>query len=300
MRGGVNMSRSNIVILTNPNDKRHRTALYGAHLSQALGANAVLIHIEKGKELSLLSRLYPEFEEKTKELTKLVSDAAKSELEEQKKFLSEKGLYVQTKSIQAENIEEILESLSKLDPKMIIVPREESDILDFFLGNMVEQMIRRSPFPVLVHSGNEFKSVKKIITPVALQGLSETSLEMSIKLAIAFKSQIDLYHINSDQNKVGSNSLLDLASDEKEKLRADVLTSKINDPLVKDLIKGFKVIDTESRPKETLLNLIEEEVPDLVVMASSGKKALQRLYLGSYCEYLVKNTGADILIVKAH
>ena len=293
------MSRPNILILTDPSDKRYRTALYGAHLAESLGANAILINIEKPKELNLLMRLYPDFDEKRKELSKLMTDANQKELLEQKSFLSEKGLFVQTKTVFAESMSEILESFESFKPIMIVVPRGESDIIDFFFGSMVENLIRRSPFPVLVHSGKEFKKIKKIITPLALQGLSETSFEMSVKLASVFKSKVDFYHINSQGENNSADSLVNLAIGEVEKKRAESLTAKMQSSEVSDVLGGFKILYTDNRPKEKLLNLVEEKEPDLVVMASSGKKAFQRLYLGSFCEYLVKNTSANILIVKA-
>lgn len=296
---GVSMSRENILILTNPSDSRNRTALYGAYLAEAMGANAVLVHLEKDQDLGYLASLYPEYESKRKELSDFVNQANEKELEKVKSFLSEKGLFVQTKSISTDSFEDSLNAFSKLRPKLIVIPREEENFRDYFLGSFLDELIRKSPLPILVHSGKEFKKIKNMMVPIALQGLSESSFNMAQEMGVKLGSQIHFIHINSNQDSADASSLIDLASDDWQRTQATLLTKKIEQLAATEVKYELRLISTDSKAKEKLLSIVEEEKPDLVVMASSGKKALQRLYLGSYCEYMVKNTNANILIVKA-
>lgn len=301
------MSRENILVLANPSDTRHRTALYGAQIAKALGATATLIHVEKGQDLGPLAKIYPDFEEKRKELASFFTEAHTKELEKKKDFLAEQGLYVQTKSISAGSFDETLEAFNKLKPRLVIVPREEESLKEYFFGSLLssikEDLIRKSPFPVLVHSGLEYRPTKLVVVPVALQGLSQTSVDIAGVLSNSLKAKIKFIHITGAESQINDlnnvKSLTEIAIDQSQKKQAEILVSKIESLNSGDTDHEFELIQTSERPKEKLLNMMEDLKPELIVMASSGKKALERLYLGSYCEYMVKNTSSNILIVKA-
>lgn len=53
----------------------------------------------------------------------------------------------------------------------------------------------------------------------------------------------------------------------------------------------------EGQAAETILNTIKDENIDLVVMGSSGKQALDRLFIGSVAENVVRSAKSPIMVV---
>ena len=53
----------------------------------------------------------------------------------------------------------------------------------------------------------------------------------------------------------------------------------------------------EGRPAETILETINDEKIDLVVMGSSGKNAIDRIFIGSVAEKVVRSAPTAVMIV---
>ena len=53
----------------------------------------------------------------------------------------------------------------------------------------------------------------------------------------------------------------------------------------------------EGRPAETILETINDEKIDLVVMGSSGKNAIDRIFIGSVAEKVVRSAPTSVMIV---
>ena len=53
----------------------------------------------------------------------------------------------------------------------------------------------------------------------------------------------------------------------------------------------------EGRPAETILDTIKNENIDLVVMGSSGKNAIDRIFIGSVAEKVVRSAPTAVMIV---
>jgi nucleotide-binding universal stress UspA family protein len=76
----------------------------------------------------------------------------------------------------------------------------------------------------------------------------------------------------------------------KENLKGVLKIFNGSDLNVKSKIK-------EGRPVEAILQTIDDEDIDLVVMGSSGKNAIDRLFIGSVAENVVRSANTAVLVV---
>lgn len=53
----------------------------------------------------------------------------------------------------------------------------------------------------------------------------------------------------------------------------------------------------EGRPADTILQTIDDEDIDLVVMGSSGKNGIDRIFLGSVAENVARSANSSVLII---
>ena len=50
-------------------------------------------------------------------------------------------------------------------------------------------------------------------------------------------------------------------------------------------------------PSETIINVAEKEDVDLIIIAASGKSGLQKFFIGSVAERVLKGTEKDVLLI---
>lgn len=64
--------------------------------------------------------------------------------------------------------------------------------------------------------------------------------------------------------------------------------------------QGFKVatLAVMGEPAATIIDLAEQEKPDLIVMGSHGKSGLQRFLLGSVSEQVLRYAPTSVLVIK--
>ena len=94
----------------------------------------------------------------------------------------------------------------------------------------------------------------------------------------------------NDLEKLSSNSK-DLAAINSVKLKLQELDRK-------GILRSIELIDGQGDAKEALLERLNSKQTDFVLMGSSGKNGFERLYLGSFCEYILRNSKSSLLIVK--
>jgi nucleotide-binding universal stress UspA family protein len=60
----------------------------------------------------------------------------------------------------------------------------------------------------------------------------------------------------------------------------------------------FKILERDGAEDKQILNEIKSNKPDLTVLASRGKKGIERLYLGSITEAVLKLTESSVFVAK--
>jgi nucleotide-binding universal stress UspA family protein len=136
---------------------------------------------------------------------------------------------------------------------------------------------------------------KKILCPVAFDENSLAALDRAVEIARQFNSSLVLVHVlpivialgevpppvalYEDQEKAARAKLADLA---KEKLAGLKYVSFV---YTGDVIEG-------------LLQAQASHQPDLVVMATHGRRGIARMFLGSVTEAIVRKATCPVLTVR--
>ena len=297
------MNKENIVIVTDLTNRSIAAIKTGVEWAQTLNCGVILVHIHKGDEAERLVTIFPEFETKLKDF----SDSLKASLEKKMKIqlsgFKNHDIPISSRVFYSNDIEKYIKSIETLKPKLLVVPVIETEFDSFWSGSVVEQLIRLSKAPVLIVK-KEILNCESILVPFAFQGFSEKVLDVSKELSKAFKSKVSAIHILKNKKKETERfSLLNLESIVKkpaEVARAKVIRSQLETLQASESLEDLRIIDGDGHPKEVLLEEINNSKSDLVLMGSSGKRAIERLYLGSFCEYILRNSNTSMLIVKNH
>ena len=133
-----------------------------------------------------------------------------------------------------------------------------------------------------------------VLCAIDLDSFDPQIVELAASLATTLSTELDIVHvtivpeINGARHTGYSRSLPEILTDERR-------------------LKSVRPTDAEVKvnhhhllgmPREELLRLIEESVPQLVVVGTHGRHGLTRLLLGSVAEYLLRHATCPVVILR--
>jgi nucleotide-binding universal stress UspA family protein len=181
-----------------------------------------------------------------------------------------------------------------------------------FVGSTTERVVRTAPCPVLVvrqkeasaakkraRSGRTALQFRKVLVPVDFSENSRLGIEYGLRFAREFGADVVLFHsvfvtpfvLGDEYTAREVPNLIalqqDYAEEEMEKLRKEVRA------------KGTEV-QTEiafGSPVEQINDYVTKEDVDLVVTSTHGRSGLERLFIGSTAERIVRYAPSPVLVV---
>lgn len=144
---------------------------------------------------------------------------------------------------------------------------------------------------------------KRILVPTDFGELSQLALKYAAVGAIQFGAELVVLH--AERFEVPPYVLADeydrvLNELKRQRQNAEsYLAEHVKQTLgsVADRLT-IKHLIVESHPVEAILQTVEDEKVDLIVMGTHGRTGLQRLYLGSVAERVVRESTVPVFIVK--
>ncbi|MDP2908163.1 MAG: universal stress protein [Nanoarchaeota archaeon] len=144
----------------------------------------------------------------------------------------------------------------------------------------------------------------KILVPTDSSEDSELAFRMALSIAVKYQARIFLLHVISNTVQ---QSLADYCLDQS--IVARVLNESIvfsNEKLHEEIDKNqqsgnIKVIPDVSKgqPYEEILKEASERKIDLIVIASHGKTGLQKYFIGSVTEKVMKEAKCPVLLIRS-
>lgn len=140
---------------------------------------------------------------------------------------------------------------------------------------------------------------KKILFPVDLTEVCRKVVPYVRAVSEAFGSKVEVLFV-AHAMKYYENIYVppvSIRAFEEEVLRG---ARKKLDEFVEEIRKDLRVDRTEVRfgdAAEEIVRYVSEEDVDLVIMGTHGRKALERILLGSVADYVVKMSRAPVLTV---
>jgi len=142
---------------------------------------------------------------------------------------------------------------------------------------------------------------RKILVPTDFSEDSDLAFRMALSIAVKYQARIFLLHVISEQ------SLADYCLDQgivDRVLNESIVFSneKLQEVIDKNQQSGnIKVIPDvrKGQPYEEILKEASERKVDLIVIASHGKTGLQKYFIGSVTEKVMKEAKCPVLLIRS-
>jgi nucleotide-binding universal stress UspA family protein len=203
--------------------------------------------------------------------------------------------------------QEILEIVQEKEIDLVVMGTHGRPYFErLLLGSVTERMLRKLPIPVLTVS--HLDPEKEIRTPAAvpfdrilyatdLADGSQPGLEFSVRLARGLDAQLTVAHVFEHSNVMfhGIESaaylpevVAEIRAGAEERLSRSVASvSEGKVPITKVMAEGV--------PFETINRLASELKADLIVINLQGKGMLERAFLGSTAERVIRTATVPVL-----
>jgi nucleotide-binding universal stress UspA family protein len=172
-----------------------------------------------------------------------------------------------------------------------------------FLGSVTDKLIHRCSCPILTvrcsSAGNELADFRRVVLPIDFSDHSRLAARYAAALAEATGAELEVIHVidktvHPSFYSVGMDSLLELDSELRE--RAEKATAEFMKET--GAATDFKTIITEGRPSEEITDYAGDNGESLIVIASHGAGALERIMIGSTTERVIHLAECPVLVVK--
>lgn len=176
-----------------------------------------------------------------------------------------------------------------------------------FLGSFAEHVVRRCPCPVLVvRTGKErAPAFRRILVPIDGSPSSNAAVDLAIKLARTHEGRITLLHaLDVSRYIIGFAGALDGGASDIGLLHDSLLTTgrALLDRAVSRVhAAGLSCEDRidEHSAWEAIDTMARDTMADVIIMGTHGRQGLQRLFLGSTSERVLRRSEIPVLVVRA-
>lgn len=169
-------------------------------------------------------------------------------------------------------------------------------------GSTASRVLRRTAKPVLMVSESaQVGPIERILAPVDFSESSKTSLVTAANLARLSNGKVWAYNAMTSPPLTPyypaapppSPKLLDALSEERSKKLQDV----VDELEVGDVTQVLSVDHSESI-EDAILAAADDKDVDLICIGSHGRKGVERFFLGSTAEKLLRISTRPVLVVK--
>ena len=189
----------------------------------------------------------------------------------------------------------LIETAKATNASLIVVGAAESPLLAKLFGSTADRVVRKAACPVLVVRGDLPMPPARVLLPVDLSLLSAEALRQGLEvLGLLAREQGPtatlpeleaLYVVTDFEAPERAEAYV------REELGRFIVRHAIDSPLkvVPRTVAGYV--------EDEILLRIREWEPDLVVLGTHGRSGFERFLLGSVAARILRDGGANVLIV---
>ena len=178
----------------------------------------------------------------------------------------------------------------------------------WFLGSVTERMLRKLPVPLLSvsHLGPEkhaielgLVSVQRILYATDISESSVIGMQYAIELARGTGARLTVAHVVDHSNFVLLSNTAAGYLEVSRKIWVDSVTTKLHDLLAREKPQDMEIeaVVLEGRPYEQILRFSEDRGMDIIVLNLQSKGMIERAFLGSTAERVVRLARVPVLSV---
>jgi len=196
--------------------------------------------------------------------------------------------------------EAIVRAAIDVNANLILLGSGETKKGDTFrLGTTAERIIQKSVKPVFVIKESVLLNVHHILCPVDFSDASKRALKNAITMARRFKSELTILAVCELQGSTWFTS-------DKDKEKENELRYKLHKEEFDTFLRDFNLIDLNwtkeiprGNPSEKILSTISRKMIDLLIMGTAGRTGLNRMFMGSVTEKVVREVPCSFLTLKS-
>lgn len=224
------------------------------------------------------------------------------------------GLSVNAKIEKGKPVNVLLNDVKGQDYQLMVVGTHgRSGVKRAFLGSVAEELIRRSPVPVLTISPHtEVRTAfrpNKVIVPIDFSGRASDSaiIDAAAEFSRQFKSPLVLLHVIEEwvYPIVQSASLLaggfifplERELEEQKNMRFSQLTDLAKPLQERGLQVEVKLVERATSVSGAIIQAAESEKANLIVMGHRDASRLEYAFLGSVSRQVVRDAQCPVLTV---
>ena len=167
------------------------------------------------------------------------------------------------------------------------------------LGLTTHRIIQKSEKPVLVIAPGKGLDIKRILCPVDFSSASERALRNAMTISRKFDAQLTVLAVCQGDMP----NWLYTAKDREDERQ---LRLKQHEQSFNKFLKDFHLDDldwqklsTEGKPADEIIRIIEARDTDLLIMGTAGRTGLDRFFVGSVTEKVIREVPTSFLTLKS-
>ena len=190
------MKKTEVLIGTDFSDSSQMAIESGIYLAEKMNCHPVVVHvhdmdIDYAASRVINNKLAEQFDNLSNEIQLSLYD----KLSKQLRHWSLNKKEVEFDIIYGDKIKKLVEYAKNRNSKLIVVGlSQEMNNGHFFIGSMIERLVRSSSIPILIVKNNRIKNIKKIVVPYAIDDVSFSAFEWGKVFTHYFTSKIDYFH----------------------------------------------------------------------------------------------------------
>jgi len=197
--------------------------------------------------------------------------------------------------------EGILRVADEIDPDLIVVGPHRRQLLDMFVGTTAERTIRRSRHPILMANAVPAGGYERTLLAIAFDDASVAAAQAATRMKFLKGSAVTAIHLFDapaaglmKRAMEGSDAIDHYVRQEKVSAHADFdsFLSAAGLIGVERLVRAHA-----GSPAAGLLSHADELRADLIVLGTNQRRGLERAFLGSVAQDVLRDAKCDILVV---
>ena len=200
------------------------------------------------------------------------------------------GVEAQRRALEGDPERRILELAADAKCSLIVMGTHGRHGLErLFVGSTTEAVLHESAIPVLTvrvgakRAEDTRRCFERIVVGIDESEPSDAAVQTVLELPSEDRRQVFFYSVAGTRD------------DEREQAQR-VVGKAIALANARGISAKGSVID--GSPDEALIAAAQQQAADLIVLGSHGRRGLQRLFLGSVAEHVVRNAPLPVLVVR--
>lgn len=278
-----------IMVATDFSERSDRALRRATLLARAVGAALTLVHgVDDDKPRRTVERERIDAEALLVELTATLREVD--------------GVSSEMRVMLAEASEAILRAVREAKPDLLVIgPHRRQIFRDVFVGTTAERTIRAAGCPTLMVNAAPVGAYRHVLLTTDLSAGSKESIAAYLRLDLAKQARHSILHV-FDAPMLRLVLAHEIPEDDKAAHLADQrasAASQLQDFLATTEAARFSPIlrHEETSASREILTAAAEVGADLVVLGTQGKKGLERFFLGSVAERVLRDAAVDVLAI---